>query len=384
MKSKPYYFEIKNLITQFMSAFNDIAIKRYDKDRNDSGESVGVGFMYAPKQRVIEDLLNKSAAVALPVISVSISGVSRDTERVFNKIEGSYISTVRSADTIRKIPQPVPVNITINMSIIARYQSDIEQIISNFVPYCDPYISVSWKLPTTEGTSYEREIRTIIEWSGTLNMQYPIELNANQLARVTCDTTFTIKGWLFKQIDSSYLDILKIKSSFASSLLGEECIVFNNLTDPAGYDTGPSVEVFTLDGRPTITYINTPIYYINKTPANHSFIIHGHNFSRITNLYLKTIGSLVFDPVSTYNPFVDTNLITTYPKFRGQEVTNFIIESNNSVSFQLPLPISIAGRFDIIAVNRAGYGILSEDSIISGVPDSFQPPYIHGVAVNTI
>ena len=244
MKSRPYYFEIKNLITQFMGAFNDVAIRRYDEARRDSGESVGVGFIYAPKQRIVEDIINQSRSLTLPVISVSVASVARDSERVFNKVDGHYITTSADSDSLRKIPQPVPINLTINMSIIARYQADIEQIISNFIPYCDPYIVVSWKLPTTEDTTYEREIRTVIEWSGNLAMQYPIELSNSQLARVTCDTTFTIKGWLFKQIDSNSNKIYKITSNFIPSNLGDECFVFNNLNDPNTFDNSSSVETF--------------------------------------------------------------------------------------------------------------------------------------------
>ena len=248
MKQRPFYFEVKNLITQFIGAFNDIAIKRFDNQRRDSGESIGVGFLYSPKQRVIEDIQNTSKNITLPAISISVASITRDVERVFNKIDGQYVRTSKNADVIRRIPQPVPVNLTINMSIIARYQSDIEQIISNFVPYCDPYITVSWKLPTTEDTEYEKEIRTIIEWGGTLNMQYPIELANSQLARVTCDTTFLIKGWLFKQIDSDVDIIYKIIPTYIpSKLIGEECLVFNNLPDYGTlYDSDPYPDKFIL------------------------------------------------------------------------------------------------------------------------------------------
>ena len=247
MKNRPFYFEIKNLITQFIGAFNDVAIKRFDRDRNETGESVGVGFMYAPKQRVIEDILNPSKNITLPAISVSVSRIARDSERVFNKIDGHYIAVEADAGKVRKVPQPVPINLTVNMSIIARYQADIEQIISNFIPNCDPYIVVSWKLPTTENTTYEREIRTIIEWSGDLNIQYPVEMTNSQLARVTCDTTFIIKGWLFKEIDTTVGIINTIHANFIQSNLGDECFIFNNLQDyNTTFDNTSDIESLTI------------------------------------------------------------------------------------------------------------------------------------------
>ena len=42
---------------------------------------------------------------------------------------------------------PVPVNLEVSMSILARYMQDVDQIVSNFVPYNNPYIILSWKVP---------------------------------------------------------------------------------------------------------------------------------------------------------------------------------------------------------------------------------------------
>ena len=75
-------------------------------------------------------------------------------------------------------------------------QSNKNQIISNFIPYTNPYIVISWKIPSTIMTDM-REIRSEIEWSGTVNLNYPTELESNAPYRVSADTSFTIKGWLF-------------------------------------------------------------------------------------------------------------------------------------------------------------------------------------------
>jgi hypothetical protein len=100
------------------------------------------------------------------------------------------------------------------MTIVTKYQNDMEQIITNFVPYCDPYIIISWKLPSTSESDVPYEIRTEILWSGSINVQYPIELQASQPYRVTADTSFTIKGWLFKKMDEVYKKVYTINSDF--------------------------------------------------------------------------------------------------------------------------------------------------------------------------
>ena len=157
MKSDPFYFEIKDVMTQFVAAFNDIIIKRHDKYR-EARNRLKVRYVYAPKQRVIHDLTNKARHLTLPVVAVNIAGISRDPSRVFNKIYGQYLSEFerkyKTSETQGKnlsyhVPQPVPININVSMSILARYQTDVEQIISNFIPYNDPYIIISWKLPSS-------------------------------------------------------------------------------------------------------------------------------------------------------------------------------------------------------------------------------------------
>ena len=199
MRNQPYYFEIKDLITQFISAFNEVTINRYNKSRA-IVDKIRVKYLYAPKQRVLNDLINKSQHVTLPAIAVSVTGIEKDEERVFNKIYGSYESNITSPDqrTSKHLPAPVPINISMNMSIMTKYQTDMDQIISNFIPYTNPYIVISWKVPSTF-VSQVTEIRTEVNWSGTMALDYPTELSPDQPARVTADTTFTIKGWLFPE-----------------------------------------------------------------------------------------------------------------------------------------------------------------------------------------
>ena len=76
---------------QFVSAFNSIVIDRYNKNRVVQ-EKIQANFVYAPKERVIHDLVNKNQHLKLPVVAVSMNSVTRDNERVFNKIPGFYVS----------------------------------------------------------------------------------------------------------------------------------------------------------------------------------------------------------------------------------------------------------------------------------------------------
>ena len=186
-------------MSQFMAAMDDIIINRYNNNR-EVQDRISVRMLYSPKERVLLDLVDKAQTIQLPVISVSIASISRDPSRVFNKIVGSNYSSPQSTRVKPRLPQPVPINITVNFSILARYQKDIDQILSNFIPYFDPYITLSWRIPDMQ----DQEIRSTVEWSGSVVQNYPLAQNvpSSTIARNVVDTSFTIKGWLFKEIPS--------------------------------------------------------------------------------------------------------------------------------------------------------------------------------------
>jgi hypothetical protein len=200
MKANPFHFEIKDLLVQFVAAFDDVVIGRYNRNR-EKLDRIGVRYVYAPKQRVLHDLVNKPQQRSIPAIAVSIAGISRDNERVFNKLAGSwYARNPNLPDALLKsdyMPQPVPIDIAIKMSVITKYQTDMDQILTNFMPYTDPYIVISWKNPD-KSLSVNQEIRSAVEWSGSIAMDYPTDISKDNFYRVTADTEFTIKGWVFK------------------------------------------------------------------------------------------------------------------------------------------------------------------------------------------
>ena len=217
MNNQSHYFEIKDIMTQFISAFDDVVINRYNRAR-ETRDRIKVKYVYAPKGRVLEDLINKSQHLTLPVISISQSGISRDSTRVFDKLhESHHIAKRVSADLPpgqEMLPSPVPINISVNMSILTKYQSDMEQILQNFIVYSNPYIIISWKLPETL-LSAVHEIRSEVLWSGDVAIQYPYDISSNQPARVTADTTFTIKGWLFPyRPDTTSAPIYEIETTW--------------------------------------------------------------------------------------------------------------------------------------------------------------------------
>lgn len=347
MKSNPFYFEIKDVMTQFVAAFNDIIINRHDKDKNVRSRA-HVRYVYSPKQRVVHDLTNKARHITLPVVAVNISGISRDNDRVFNKIDGMYLKYGEPHESPNSdhILQPVPVNIDVSMSILARYQTDIEQIISNFVPYSDPYIVISWKVPE-KVSKVEQEIRSEVLWSGDLSLTYPDNLTGSEPYRLSCDTSFTIKTWLFKKHTNPVGNIYKIDVDLfpVKALSGVSAM----LEIPESEITSAS---FVISSHPMIRAVDEAYN-----------TVLGYNFNETTSVYLSgtklnALSGTMYHPTSADpSPYFNA-----FPAITGVKIP-FDVVSDNMLTYVLP-DVSVGEEVDIIIESIAGYGtaINSEDN----------------------
>jgi hypothetical protein len=391
VKKWTYNKEIQTLIEQFTSAFNDIIVKRFAKDSNIPQSQFKVNFVYAPKQRVVETLKKPApGGLTVPAVAINIGSIQRDQSRVFNKNSGFNIDALSIAgderEFIKGIRQPVPINIGINMTIITKYQTDMDQIISNFVPYCDPYIVISWKLPVSYGKDYE--IRTEVLWSGNINVQYPTDLGANQSFRVTADTSFTIKGWLFKSTDyiETYKKIYVINTDYVP--VNEQDLISDDLiTDLDQYETFSTA----ISARPQIRYVSpTSFYFLSGQTTDHkSVAVFGESFSNLTNLYLSADNPNIFTtPVSYFNPFSGTYMEQIYPSFNAVPVSAFSYDSG-LIYFELPqlntdlFPYDYPVTLDLIVQNEAGYGRMTKDiknKINNLFPQSKDSTFFRGIS----
>jgi T4-like virus Myoviridae tail sheath stabiliser len=227
------------------------------------------------------DLVNLAQNITVPVVSVSIKSVTRDENRVFNKISGYYyskgISDTTGQPSSTHYNSPVPVNITVAMSIMTKFQTDMDQIISNFVPYNNPYIVISWKVPedlVSGGFAIPQEIRSEVLWDGTVSLNYPTDINASEKYKIIGDTSFTIKGWLFPAAQDDVGNIFYITENFHAvnmvtsvSQLSAETYVY-----PVSSGVLSDLEVVSLSAFPQITnvFYNTPSFNIpTYLPASH-------------------------------------------------------------------------------------------------------------------
>ena len=354
MKQYTYQWEIHTLLTQFICAFDDIVIKRYDKDKN-ALESIGVRYVLAPKQRIMYDIVNKAQNLTLPVVAINVTSISRDNTRIFNKHDSIYNS---GGEKNTDIKTPTPINIEVSMSILARYMQDMDQILSNFVPYSNPYIILAWNEPTNIDTQVN-EIRSEVLWGGNISLTEPTDVTYTDKFRIIADTSFTIKGWLFKNVNDISKRIYFIDANLVNTdsrnipLLEDIDSIYNNLTS---YSSTVTISLSAIPRIEDIFY-NTggklhhiiSNFTLNKQLSNtNNFVIHGHNFKETLNILLSSSSNLTNNVVklsSTYTGAVSGYAVSS---------NNYTILSDNIISVSLPT-LTGSGSFNFIVSNEAGW-----------------------------
>lgn len=206
-----YDHEIITMTNQFLTSMSDIVIKRFNVHK-EARDQIKVRIVYAPKQRVLADLLDRDQNLQLPVLAVQIGGISRDQNRVANKILGTFHTPKYSTASLHE-RAPLPIDINYKVSILTRYQEDMDQIISHLIPYINPYFVISWRTPNRQ----DHETRSKVMWDGNVSIQYPTDLTPNTIARVTADLSFTFKGWVFQSLPDSVENIHTIETNITPS-----------------------------------------------------------------------------------------------------------------------------------------------------------------------
>jgi len=324
MKNLTYHFEIQDMLIQFVAAFDDVVIGRFNKNRQEK-EQIKVRYVHAPKQRVLLDIVNKAQNITLPVIAINASSISRDEERVFNKLEGFIHppSKVKDEKTYSvEVPMPLPIDVSVSMSILASFQSDIEQIISNFAPYCNPYVVISWRVPDAFGYDTVKEIRSTVIWDGSVALEYPVDIDSSSKTRFIANTTFTIKGWLFPAAPAERVEnIYFVDSNFrvASKLELDRDNYSSFINQQYKYDENShllnEMETVSISAVPQITNVLTSelteisgshIIYPSINNTN-SLILYGYNFDLTKNILLSSTSTKIITslPLTSFDFVID-------------------------------------------------------------------------------
>jgi len=321
----------------FASAFDDTIIKRYDDVSGAIKDSIKVNYIYGPKTRILQDLQGQTDTVKFPIVAVTVTGMGRDNERVKNKLDDMVY---KKSDGSHVNLKSIPWNINIEMNILAKYQTDLDQILQNFAVHSDPYIIYSWKEPKTG-----REMRTEVLWDNNIAVEYPTELDNTKSYRITAKANFIIKTWLFRSVLSPVGTICKIDTDYIFT-----DNFYCNYDSLLSHTSATETDSYTLSGRPILRYVAP---YFIKSGTSSSITLQGYNFESVESLYVSASNGMYnlteYDPLSTGNV-----------AFNGLMVDEFN-KTPNELTFSIPAPSGL-GFVDIIAVNKCGWGRLTEDA----------------------
>lgn len=340
--------EIKILLTQVIDAFGNIIIKRINDATGEEKDKVHVNLRYSPKSRTIHDIVNKSQHIELPVMALSIGGISYDQSRTFNKIDGFYTDVPQSS-AFSKHYQPLPVTLSLNLSILSRYQNDLDQIITCLYNFFHPYIVISYIHPEVQ-----EEVRCVVQWDGNLNFQYPNDIAGNAPYRITCDSSFKVAGWLYRNFNQEVGKIYKIDQNFQS------VDVFDDFYSMQADKTDINSDFFSTSARPFVQQVNP--YIGTNGLSGQEFTIIGDMFHFVSSIYVSGSEG-VYPSADEVNLFGDIpSLSSDYPAFTGVAVEDFEILGEKVAKFTLPMPEN-SGFVSVIPVNEAGYGNLVKDAV---------------------
>ena len=207
-----YSFEIETIIKQFVSLLNGAIIKRYDVDEESDERTlrstIYPSYVCGPKQRIIYDLVNKAKNYTLPCIIISLTGISMDTARLTAKY------TIRDRVVNQKLLSykfPTPISLSFDVTIFAKYITDLYQIYGKFCTEFQNNLVFSWYVPHDKNVEKEQweELTSKVEWDGNVSFDIKQEKRESDEDKFIAKTTFKVDGWIFPDLLAYNGNIIK-------------------------------------------------------------------------------------------------------------------------------------------------------------------------------
>lgn len=195
MVVRSYNKEIVIATRMFMDVFNDIVIDRRDNVDNIQKE-IKVPCLYGGRSRILKSLENRGSTLRLPLIAVTITGFSRDEGRSHSANIFKQLNSDGHFDIRNMVANPININYTV--SILTKFQEDMDQILGNFIPFFNPDIYVTWPMPYSQGQDV---VKSQVYWDGDVSLSYPEEIDETEPWRILGEATFTFKTWMFPGMD---------------------------------------------------------------------------------------------------------------------------------------------------------------------------------------
>ena len=193
--SQFYHQSLRRYIIMFGNMFNDIVVRRYDKNGNNI-QAVAVPLAYGPKEkflvRITQDPnLDQQVAMQLPRLGFEMTTLNYDGTRRLNA-HNRNVKITTDEDKLDFNYAPVPYDLQFNLYAYVRNADDGAQILEQIVPYFGPEWTNSLRL--IPQTSITQDIPTILN-TVSIEDTYEGDFETRRALIYTFD--FTVKAYFY-------------------------------------------------------------------------------------------------------------------------------------------------------------------------------------------
>ena len=210
MLTNHFYHEIiRKTIVSFGTLFNNLEIQHKDR----SGKTVSVvkvPISYGPQQKFLARVEQGrdyqdgvSTTLTLPRMSFEVMGMTYDATRKVSTMQ-TFKSVNKKTNKMVKAFMPVPYNINMQLSIIAKLNEDAIQILEQILPYFQPAFNLTVDLADIIGE--KRDMPITLEG---IQMEDNYEDDYLTRRALIYTLNFTCKTYLFGPINNSTDGLIK-------------------------------------------------------------------------------------------------------------------------------------------------------------------------------
>ncbi len=210
MLTNHFYHEIiRKTIVSFGTLFNNIEIQHTDK----SGKAVSVikvPVSYGPQQKFLARVTQGrdyqdgvGTTLTLPRISFEVVGMTYDSTRKVSTMQ-SFKSVNKKTNKMVKTLMPVPYNINMQLSILAKLNEDAIQILEQILPYFQPAFNLTVDLVDVIGE--KRDMPITLEG---IQMEDNYEDDFLTRRALVYTMNFVCKTYLFGPVNNSSEGLIK-------------------------------------------------------------------------------------------------------------------------------------------------------------------------------
>lgn len=220
MEFQSYNSELAIANLLFARPFSNIRIGRTDSNGNET--QIPVTCVFGQRSRILKSLENpdRRGNMKVPMIVINRTGYSRNGERV-NNINNEVKYEITSKDCRLHLMTPIPVDISYDVSVVAKYPSDIDKIASNFMVFFNSDIFVSCEHPKYTGVKLNNQI----VMSDSVSEDHSDELDGTQDDLTVATFQFTFKTYLFAGTQKAQLVKRQVLSSTISTFISSDIVV---------------------------------------------------------------------------------------------------------------------------------------------------------------